>query len=72
MAKSSNQAAEPNQAAAPRSSASATDAANADVPEPRSLTRIPFVWRLVFMVWVVCMALMILNELTGYIAKIFK
>jgi hypothetical protein len=70
MAKSSNQPAEQIPASAPQHPAS--DTSNTDAPEPRSLTRIPFVWRLVFMVWVVCMALMILNELTGYIAKIFK
>jgi hypothetical protein len=70
MAKSSNQPAEQIPVSGPRPLA--PDAPNADAPEPRPLTRVPFVWRLVFMFWVVCMTLMILNELSSYIAKIFK
>jgi hypothetical protein len=72
MAKSSNQSTEQIQSSAPRSAGSAVDAPHADMPEPKLIQRVPFVWRLVFMILMVCFALMVLYEVSGYIGKLFR
>jgi hypothetical protein len=72
MAKSSKQSAEQIQASAPRPAASAVDAAHADRPEAKPIQRIPFVWRLVFMIWGVCFAIMVLYEVSLLIGRLFR
>jgi len=66
MAKSSNQAAEP------RAVPTAPDTTNTDVPEATGIQRIPFVWRLVFMAFIVCFGIMVLYEVSVLIGKIFQ
>jgi hypothetical protein len=70
MARSSNQAAAQIPATAPRSEAEAAEQPNDDAPEAGSVT-IPWQWRMVFRIWAVCFAIMVLYEVSVLIGKLF-
>ena len=71
MAKS-NQAAEQIQAAAPRPASTAPAAADADLPETGGVQRIPWTWRVVFLVFIVCFSIMVLYEASVLVGKLFR
>ena len=69
MARNPNQPAEQIQPHASRPSAPGEG--QALPPESRSVMRLPFIWKVVFIIWGAGFALLILYELTGWIAKLF-
>jgi hypothetical protein len=71
MAKS-NQAAEQIQKAAPHGVPPAAEPANADLPQTTGVQRIPWTWRVVFMVFIVCFSIMVLYEASVLVGKLFK
>jgi hypothetical protein len=47
-------------------------APGAPAPEPRSFSLIPLRWRIVFLLWSVCFALVVGVEIFSYLVKFFE